>query len=237
MRLKPTKSTLAFLGGAMGLLVLAIGGILWFLNGQLSLRSDDLHKREAELNDGQKIAKRRERAQAELEQDRQQILFLESSVSDAVYVPTMLKQIEDLAKSTNNQVLAVRPQVIVEAPTKLQQRRDPNAQDKQAAAESNKDGDKKDEKKPEPYTRLGIGLSVIGNYRSTEMFIEKLNRFPKIVSVDEIQLHPHRQDRKEQNPNAELEVELKLTAFIMKTPTSRTAGSAVTASADLKGSN
>lgn len=239
MRLKPTKSTLVFLGGAMGLLVLAIGGILWFLNSQLALRGEELQKREAELTGGQKIAKQREVALAELEKDRQQILFLETSVSDSVYVPTMLKQLEDLAKSTNNKVLAVRPQVVVEAPTKIQQRRDPNAGEKEKAPADSKDGEKKEEKKPEPYTRLGIGLSVVGTYKTTQQFIEKLNRFPKIVSVDEIQLHPHHAEKGEAKDNSALDVDLKLTAFIMKTPTPapNRSGSSVTASADLKGIN
>lgn len=239
MRLKPTKSTLVFLGGALGLLVAAIGGILWFLNGQLTSRGEDLQRREAELKDGQKIAKQRDQASLLLEQDRKQILFLESSVSDAVYVPTLLKQVEDLAKGTHNRVLAVRPQVIVEAPTKLEQRRDPNAQDKEKAASESKDGDKdkKDAKKPEPYTRLGIGLNLIGSYKSTEEFIEKLNHFPKIVSVDEIQLHPHGAAKDEPKENSDLEVELKLTAFIMKTPAAPAAGHSLSASAEVKGTN
>ncbi len=233
MRLRPTKSTIALLGGGLCLTILVIGVLAWLVNGQLAQRTDELAKREAELLDGQKIAKRREMAQAELEKDRQQILFLENSVSDAAYVPTMLKQVEDLAVNTKNKVLAVRPQIMAEAPTKLQQRRDPNAQDKEKQASDSGSADKKDEKKPEPYTRLGINLTTVGSFRSTQLFIEKLNHFPKIVSVDEIQLHPHH--GKESEPQDLLDVELKLTAFVMKQQTPPGPAGAALANADVKG--
>src|SRR5689334_520097 len=191
MRLKPTKNTLVLLAAVLGLLTVALGGVLW-LEWTATVQTNQVWQtKDAELRDGQKIARRREDARRSLDEDRQQIHFLENSVSDAAYVPTLLKQLEDLATSTHNRVLAVRPQVVADpGPTKMQQRKDPDAALKDTGSGDNKDAEKKVEK-VDPYTRLGIQVTLVGGYQSTQLFIDRMMRFPKILSVDEIQLRPH----------------------------------------------
>jgi len=230
MRLRPTKSTIAILAALLGLTIVVSGSLFFLQRGWLSEATDQLQEREAELYDGQRIAKRREAATTALQEARTQIANLESGVNDASYVPTFLRQIEALAVNTKNRVVGVRPSVVKAGPSKIEQRRDPDAQGKEGEG-----SDAKKEEKPEPYTRLEVEVNLIGRYATSQEFVQKLMLFPKIISVDQVQLRPHH--GAEETPGL-LEVQLKITAFIMKQqtlPGGRKAESL--ASADLGGIN
>jgi hypothetical protein len=212
MRLKPTKNTIILLGGAQALGVLALAGVLWLQSAALARSEQTLTAKQLELNDGQAIARRQEAARTALEEDRTRIRFLETAVSNAAYVPTLLKQLEELAGSTRNQVLAVRPLADTAGPTKIQQRRDPDA----AESEGGGEDEKEKKEKPEPYTRLNIQVTLVGGFESTQRFIERLTRFPKIIAVEQVSLRPHHTQTPKEGPSSLLDVELKLTAFVMK---------------------
>jgi len=213
MRLKASKRTIGLLCGGVGLVVAAFGAGGYFMNEELSAKMKIVDQKKSEVDSGETIAKRQEQVRLMLEEDRQRIQFLETGVTDTTYVPTMLEQLEDLATSTQNKVQAVRPQLIVEAPTKLEQRRNPEAQEKGGEA---KDGQKEEKKKVDPYIRLGIQVSLVGTFQSTQTFIERLKRFPKIVAVEQIQVRPHRSADADKTDSTELDVEITLTAFLMK---------------------
>jgi hypothetical protein len=233
MRLKPTKATIALLGGVLALVIIGTGTIVWFQQQKLTETVVILKAREAEKADGHKIARQRDEMRVALEQDRAELLYLENGVSDAAYVPTLLKQLEELASTTQNRVLGVRPIADTRGPTRIEQRRDPNAQAKPGSPEE------KPEAPPEPYTRLAIQVSLVGSYQSSQAFVDRLTRFPKIVSVEELQLRPHHTvglpSPKDQGL---LDVEVKLTAFIMKDAPAAVSSdaSAVTAQASIGGS-
>jgi hypothetical protein len=219
----------------LALVILGSGGIVWFQQQKLSETAAILRSREAEMADGHKVARQRDEVRLSLEQDRAELLYLENGVSDAAYVPTLLKQLEELAGTTQNRVLGVRPIADTRGPTRIEQRRDPNAQ-----AKSGSSTDKEAEAPPEPYTRLAIQVSLVGSYQSSQAFVDRLTRFPKIVSVEELQLRPHHTvglpSPKEQGL---LDVEVKLTAFIMKGAPAAVSSdaSAVTAQASVGGTN
>jgi Tfp pilus assembly protein PilO len=202
------------MGGIQAIVVVVVGGIFWLQSSALAQSNKTLQEKQAELNDGQRIARRREAAQANLEQARQQIHFLESGVSRAAYVPTLLKQLEDLATSTSNQVISVRPQADNSGPSKMEQRRNPDAQEESEEGGDGGDGEKQTQ--PEPYTRLSIQVTLVGGFESTQRFVERLTRFPKIISVEQVQIRPHRASGPAETSNSLLDVELKLTAFVMK---------------------
>jgi Tfp pilus assembly protein PilO len=213
MRLKSTKSTIAVLGVVVALIVAATAGLFWVQRGWLVEATDQLRDKEMELKDGERIARRRDEARQALEADRSLVANLEPGVSNAAYVPTLLKQLETLATATRNKVVGVRPQVATQAPSKIQQRRDPNAQ---AKSGGEAEGDEKEEKEvEEPYTRLEIEVNLVGRFDTTQRFVDQLMRFPKIVSVDQLTLKPKTGSGKDAPPGL-LDVQLKLTAFIMK---------------------
>jgi Tfp pilus assembly protein PilO len=228
MRLKPTKNTIMLLGGLTGILALGTAGSFWVGSQALASTTKTLEAKQGELNDGERIARRRDTARDALEADRSQLRYLETAVSDAAYVPTLLKQLEDLARSTNNRVLSVRPSVDTSGPSKIEQRRDPDASD-------DKDGDGKSKEKtkaPDPYTRLNIQVVLVGGFTSVQQFVERLTRFPKIIAVDQIQLRPH---QAQDGGEGKLDVDLKLVAFVMK-ENPRAAARTAPANADAEGS-
>jgi hypothetical protein len=232
VRLRPTKGTIAILAVAFGLIILASGGFFWVQRGWLAETTDALAAKQAELSDGQAIAKRRERAHNDLEADRALIANLEPGVSSSAYVPTLLKQLEALAKMTDNRVVGGRPQSVQPGPSKFEQRRDPDAQ---AKGQSSEGGEKKEEEvAPEPYTRLEIEVNLQGKFASGQRFVNSLMTFPKIVAVEQLGMRP--KPVGENDAPGLLEIQLKLTAFIMKDdqPVNLPGGPAVTAAnADL----
>jgi hypothetical protein len=238
MRLRPTKGSIAILAGVLGLIILVSGGIFWVQRGWLAETTDALAAKQGELQDGRAIARRREEARSALEADRSLVANLEPGVSSSAYVPTLLKQLESLATQTQNRVVGVRPQIIQQGPSKIEQRRDPDAQAKGQAAEGDASGDKKEEKvAPEPYTRLEIEVNLQGKFGSAQQFVNRLMTFPKIVAVEQLGMRPKPAGEKDQ-PGL-LEIQLKLTAFIMKDekPADLPATPAVTANANVGGIN
>jgi Tfp pilus assembly protein PilO len=215
MKLKPGKNTVILLSAVLIGIFVVTGG-LWVLQSQaMADTQKKLEVKIQELNDGRAVAQRRDHARTALETDRLQLRYLEKSVSDAAYVPTLLKQIEDLAASTHNKVLSVRPDGGSSGPSKIQQRRDPEAQAKGEA--SKKDEDKKEAQPTAPYTPMAIKISLTGGFKSTQEFIQRLNRFPKIVAVDEVQIRPHAANKSSAPTSAPLlDIELRITAFVMK---------------------
>ncbi len=211
MRIKPTKGTILLLGVMLAAAVVTFGGAVWFQRQAVDQAVTTLAAREAELADGRQIARQRDSARDAVERDRQELAFLENGVTNSAYVPTLLRQLEDLARGTANKVVGVRPEVVTQAPTRLQQRRDPDAQGSGTA------GSEEPEPKPEPYTKLSIDVSFYGTYRSCQAFLARLNRFPKIIAVEEVQFQPHRDERDRFTANQTiLDAKAKLTAFVMK---------------------
>jgi hypothetical protein len=219
------------LSAGLAVLILVSGGIFWVQNRALGETLQQAKQKEAEVEDGQARERRRELALGSLEKDRAQIRFLETAVTDSAYVPTLLKQLEEVAVQTHNRVLGVQPQLVAQAPTKLDQRRDPEAQ---AKGEGEGGEKKKKEPAPEPYTRLSIQVNLVGGFQSTQAFVERLTKFPKIVAVEQMQVRPHQVETGAKTDDSLLDVEVNLTAYVMKDPAAKPA---VTASAAVGGTN
>jgi hypothetical protein len=236
VRFRVTKNTITLLGGALALIVLSFGSIIWLERALVQGANRVLNGKLDELSDGQRIARRRDMARNLLEEDQSRLRYLEVGVSDKAYVPTLLKQIEELGAATQHRVLGVRPRTDRQGPSRLQQRRDPESQVSgggvpAGAAPPGAEGE--GEPPPEPYTRLPIEISIVGTYRTAQDLVARLTRFPKIVSVDELQLSPHRAlDNRVPSGSSLLDVKIQVTAFVMKekpadAPVVKTASAAI----------
>lgn len=190
--LKPTRQTCIALGVMMGVCLVASGGLYAWQEGQIGDLRNQVRVKQNDLNNSEKIAKDLETVKLENTQTRSELRFLETSVSAGEYVPTLLKQTEDLAKSTNLHVGALRP-TLEPAPVPPT--------------------DKEQRKKfvPQPYNKLKIDLDVSGKYWDVAQMLYKLTDFPKILTVDTIQVTP---DSPKPGQVADLKVSIKLTGFI-----------------------
>jgi Tfp pilus assembly protein PilO len=196
------------------------GGLLYQQEISLADTVKQLQEKEKQRDESARIASRLADTELRYKQDTDHLKFLEASLPSAAYVPTLLKQIEHLCKDTHNEVRSVRPDAAPAKPVRPAVRRtDPEAQ----TSDDNKDRPE-DKPKPEPYDRLQIQVSLTGGFPEYQNFLQQLTRFPKIVAVDRVSLRPHT-DAAHPTAAPQLDVDMQLTAFILKeTPGTVAAG-------------
>jgi len=203
----PSKKFIIVLAGILLLTLAGLAGAVYYRQDILAKTNVELTAVNDELKKSKEIAARAEEARRLLEQDRTRLASIDMEVTDASYIPTMLKDLERVAKDTKNQVDSIQPDAAPVEPRRIDQKRDVDAATKEA-----KPGEaKKEPTKPEdPYIAQAIRISLKGSYVSTEAFLNRLVTFPKIVGVDEIGMRPV-DDRGD-----ELLVSIKLIAYVMK---------------------
>jgi uncharacterized protein YPO0396 len=69
-----------------------------------------LQEKQQELQEAQQAASQLQQVQDELQTTQRNLQFLERGVSQAAYVPTMLKQFEQTVRQLNLQIVSIRPQ-------------------------------------------------------------------------------------------------------------------------------
>ena len=200
---KPAAKRLLYtLMGGAGLVLLGGGGILLGMNSKLTALQTSAQQKDAEVSSGQQIAHRYQATLDNYTQTQDHLKYLESSVSDKSYVPTLLAQIETLAAQTHLTVSAVRPTT------------PPPAAAPAPAPAAGTDGAAASVKKvvPPPYDTLNVDVDVSGTYADTSMFLYDLTRFPKIISVGSVQMHPGAPSAP--GMPSQVVTNLKLTAFM-----------------------
>lgn len=204
-RPKPAaKRLVPILLGAAGVVLLGGGGVLVGLNSKLTTLQTSAQQKDAEVSSSQQIARRYQATLDNYNQTQAHIQYLESSVSDRAYVPTLLAQIQALAAQTHLSVAAIRPTASAPAapPAPAPASGDSSGGVPSAAAKKTA---------PPPYDTMDVAVDVAGSYADTSMFLYSLTRFPKIVSVDSVQMHPGTAPK---GGLAPITTNLKLTAFM-----------------------
>ncbi|NLN76027.1 MAG: type 4a pilus biogenesis protein PilO [Armatimonadetes bacterium] len=214
INLKPSQKGVALLAIAAGLVFVIC--LLSCLAAVGKVRSVEAEKKQVEANvrDSLKVAQTQMSTENRYLDTRAQIRSLESSVSTQAYVPTLLKQLEQLGGAVSLKVLGVRPQPP-----------DPNAKmaEKQAAmasAENSGSSGAATEEKPEPpkpYDDLLVDLELEGQYMNALDFLYKLTTFPKIIAVNSIEMSPTSGINATGNP--QLSIKINATAFVFKEAT------------------
>lgn len=98
--LKPRPSKKAIAGlAAVVLGQVGIGAVL-FVQQQAALARETgvLNQKKTQLEEGSRLASRLATTDEELRQDRERLKNLETGVPDAGYIPTLLRQVEILAR-------------------------------------------------------------------------------------------------------------------------------------------
>ena len=180
LRSKAAKRLIPILFGGAGLVLLGGAGILVGLNSELTTLQTSVQQKDAEVNSSEQIAHRYQTTLDSYNETQTHIKYLETSVSDRSYVPTLLAQMQALAAQTHLSVAAIRPTASAPvAPTPT-----PAADSGGVSTASTK------KVAPPPYDTLDVAVDVAGSYADTNTFLYDLTRFPKIVSVSSIQMHP-----------------------------------------------
>lgn len=192
--LKPSRQTCYALGGLMILVLVSTVGVYTWQSGEIAAIETQADQKRVQVASGEKVAHRLQEVETTYAETQGKLRFLETSVTPGEYVPTLLRQMESLAKSVNLKVAAVRPTLEPAPPA-------PPASDKEARKNW----------KPQPYDRLIVDMDVSGNYWSVAKLLYRLTEFPKIMTVETVQLTP-REPKYGQSPA--LEVKMKVIGFI-----------------------
>lgn len=218
MNLSPgSRSVVTLIVVAVAILV---GCVLEYvaLSAELGSARGDLKAKLQRVSESKEIAQKRDQAKLNYDDTVSQLSFLETSVSSEAYVPTLLKQIEGLATTTNLKVKSIAPE---EKETKEMTRM---AGSGRQAAEGNidsasqekaSDTGKPKKKEEKPYKELNIKLEFAGKYSNVLEFIHNLNSFPKIMAVKDVSIQP-RDTQMAIQSSPMLEVKMQITAYILK---------------------
>ena len=208
------KITQAF-SGIAALTLAAGGGLVFWLNAQITAGQTLRASRESQVGSSEQVAKRLDMTKATYDQTKSRIAMLEASVAEKSFVPTLLQQLQALAGATHLTVSQVSPSAIVSPAAAAPPAKPPgDAGTTPAAADAGK------AKAAPPYDTLSVALTVAGTYADTVTFLYDLTRFPKIISVEGAQLHPGGGptdgDKQGADKKAAPQVttQLKLTAFV-----------------------
>jgi len=207
-RIKPSKNALICLV-SVAVIMLPVCGFTYRNRAcKLHALRLQIESRQEKLANSEQIAKRLSVVEQDYLDAQAKLGVLEQGVSTKAYVPTLLRQIEDLGKSLNLRVAGVRPKAPEVRPFVAAT---PAGEKTQAPA-----------KKPDPYDKLDIDIEINGKYWDVVRFLEGITSFPKIIAINSVQMSPMGQLTEVASPV--LCVRLSTTAFILKESAQQTKG-------------
>ncbi len=207
------KIVFALLG--IGILCLiGLGGSLYHGKAaELKELERTLAQKEAELEEMQAKVNRLPELEQQYQDLRERLSVLEPALPDADYIPTFLRQIENLAGGTRNDILLIRPKPAVRrsAADNAVQINDETGKivhNKQAQAQAQAPP-------PMPYDFVPIELRLQGTYWTVIDFLAELQEFPKMIAVNDISFSPA-QGMMNGGGSPSLMASMELTAVVTK---------------------
>ena len=228
--LKVSKKTVITLFVLVILIFMGSAAGYYAISKQISIASAEFAEKQKRVDAAQETAKDLDYAKLDYQDVLSQIKSLETGVTNKTYVPTLLKQIETLGKSTHLQVVAINPtrkenSAVINPLSVIKVMYKDKARMQKIVAEKEKSNKKSSSSKSstnidKPYDQIFIDITVQGKYVNVLNFLYRLTNFPKIISVDSIGLSPNQESTtmniNVSNNSPELRANLKLSAYLMK---------------------
>lgn len=183
--------TLWVLGGLLGLQSLACLGIGFATYSRKAGLERTLLARQKELTDIRTISASYPALQQEYDEMRQRVQFLESSLPSEEYIPTLLAQIEETARSRGVAIQEFRPK-----------------EQKSGGSRESKDSDQASSAR-----KISFEMVVHGNYGQMQQFLTSLTQFRKILALEQMNLTPTSGDAVRVSPR--LAGKLSFTAYVL----------------------
>jgi Tfp pilus assembly protein PilO len=167
--------------------------------------------------------------EAKYAQLQERLSVLEPALPDSAYIPTFLRQIENLAVGTSNQIVAIRPRPEIK-PGKGKgqgaQINDETGDVVQGEVEPSGAGAKEGGEAPKlPYRFIPIEVKTEGTYWTAVDFLRELQRFPKMIAVNNVAFAPKAGGRGSATDRQDLVTSMDMLAVVATTK-GRTNGSA-----------
>jgi len=226
MRAGPDRKVVFALVAIAALCVIGLGATLYRGKvAQLSRLHDELEDKREKLASLHDKITRQPELEAKFTGLQTRLMVLEPGLPNSAYMPTFLRQIEGLAVATHNRIIMIRPKESNES--KGASNVTINNETGEVVAAPAPGGDKKDasasssgaKKTPKlPYDRMDIEVKVRGSYWTVLNFLDELQKFPKMIAVNDIAFTPERTGAaaQAQGTGADLSATLALTAVIAK---------------------
>lgn len=212
LSLEPSRKAVLTLAVGTGLAFLACCGIGLLMMSKINTVKAELTEKETQVSDSEFNAGKVEQAEKRYHEALNQLHYLEKSASTRAYIPTLLKQLEWMGKSVQLKVIGVTP--IAEPPQVA-----PPTPPKAAGDQSAEAPTPPKPKKP-PYEGQRINVVVRGNYANALSFLYRLTTFPKILTVNSVQMGRATSLGNKALPTGTLEITFNITAFVLDKPTS-----------------
>ena len=168
-----------------------------------------LQAKQQELQEAQQAASQLQQVQEQLLTTQRELQYLERGVSEAAYVPTMLKQFEQTVRQLNLQIVSIRPQAPpVKPPT------------------TNPDGSNtgQPQEPPKPYDEQLFEIQLRGKFWDTVRLLKTLETFPKILAVQSLNTQA-KATAEESTAHPDLETKMVVKAFIFREGRGQTSAS------------
>ncbi|MFN4032765.1 MAG: type 4a pilus biogenesis protein PilO [Fimbriimonadales bacterium] len=164
----------------------------------LQSAQEQLRSKQEELQQAQQAAGQLQQTQEQLQTTRRELQFLERGVSQAAYVPTLLKQFEQTVQQRNLQIVSVRPQA---PPPKIVTNPDQQAETPTEP--------------PKPYEEQLFEIQLRGKFWDLMSLLKTLETFPKILAVQSLQANA-KTGAELSSENPDLEIKMVVKAFIFR---------------------
>lgn len=206
---KPSKKALICLVSIAVLILIGCGFMYANRASRLAVLEKQIADKQQRLADGEQVARRLSDVERRYEDAQVTLGILEQGVSTKAYVPTLLRQLEETGKSVNLRVTGVRPKPAERVA------RVPNQAESGAETDTATNTEAKKAEEP-PYDKLDLDIQLSGKYWDVVRFLSKITSFPKIITVNDMQISTEGQPTGLGSP--ELMVKINATAFILKEP-------------------
>lgn len=190
--LRMQRTSKLFAGAILGTLFLGLASLYlpWSMTQDLQAQ---LEQKRQELQNAQQAANQLRQTQEQLQATQRELQFLERGVSEAAYVPTMLKQFEQLVLQRQLQIVAIRPQAQNNTPT----------------------NSKEEKKSAKAYDEQLFEIQLRGKFWNLMSLFKNLEAFPKILAVQSVNLQA-KSGSEQVAENPDLEIRLIVKAFIFR---------------------
>ena len=205
------KIVFALVGIAV-LCLIGLGGSLYHAKaGELARLEEQLSAKENELAEVREKLTELPSLEANYGTLQGRLSVLEPSLPDSAYIPTFLRQIEGLATGTHNNILMIRPKPSVQGSSGPAV----TINDETGAIIHGQPGADVPPAPMMPYDFIPIELRLEGTYWTVIDFLAELQKFPKMIAVNDIAFSPTQAGvTARQSPR--LTVTMGLTAVVTK---------------------
>lgn len=182
--------------GLLALSLIAGLGFAYMQYGSLTAAQSEVERLRKENADEKAVRKRLVESQVKLDEALAALKHVQLEVPQREFLPTMLKDLEQVGQSHGVKVLGVKPLA----------KKSSSSRDKKSTSSS---------KARKPYTELDVEVKGTGGFEQVYAFMSALKSFPKIAELRSVSISPRRAGNE---GGSTLELTANMRAYVFTRP-------------------